>query len=486
VASWNEHFKAWHKISKTNLNPVKEDGGILAGREAEDYLRKMVDENYSFKGCHSFSSKRVPRREGGRREIDLIVVTAKSLYVIECKNWAGTLTTARNGDGWIQKQNAQDSRPKEHKNELNWNALKMKLLVEYLRDRGIQIKPHQVSHKLIFMGKNFKILSPEIANNPNVVTLDLLAEYLDNQNNKLKPHEKLFSSVIGFLLNEEDKNKVMDGLSIERVGGEDHDRMIQEIGKLGTWDKIFLHGDKILSGDIIDSSVSNIFDKHSKPPLLNRTKEIRIGLIKSKWLGLAKAFLRIGRPIALDLYDPQAKLVAKASGNHAGIIRIQQAGSPDWTSVNLCEIDRIVSGKYIAKNTQKAATKKPIKTLLALTIGGGLLFNPAIRNSLSSMQATWSRPVSSIDLNNYPGNYDFGRYSVKIYRQNDRLFAETADGKAALTKTKLKSGNEFIVISQSKANLGKYIFIKNKHGQIQHLIWSQKNGQQRKCPKIGL
>jgi hypothetical protein len=40
VASWQEHFHAWHKISKTNLNPIAEDGGILAGRDAEDLLRK--------------------------------------------------------------------------------------------------------------------------------------------------------------------------------------------------------------------------------------------------------------------------------------------------------------------------------------------------------------------------------------------------------------------------------------------------------------
>jgi hypothetical protein len=87
-------------------------------------------------------------------------------------------------------------------------------------------------------------------------------------------------------------------------------------------------------------------------------------------------------------------------------------------------------------------------------------------------------------LNSYTGNYDFGRYAVKISRQKDRLFAETADGKAKLKKTQSKAGNEFTVASQKTGNLGKYLFIKDRQGKIKHLIWIQTNGEHRKCPKI--
>ena len=59
MASWQEHFEAWNRIVKTDLRPIKENKGIEAGREAEDKLREIVNENYSFKGCHSFAAKRI-------------------------------------------------------------------------------------------------------------------------------------------------------------------------------------------------------------------------------------------------------------------------------------------------------------------------------------------------------------------------------------------------------------------------------------------
>jgi Nuclease-related domain len=492
VASWKEHFDTWHQIRKINLQPIDEEGQILAGRDAEDLLRRIVDEHYSFKDCHSFAAKRVPDpQHKRRREIDLIVVTAKRLYVIECKNWTGTLSI--DGDRWVQR--SVSGRERLHEDVLSLNTFKMNLLVQYLQDRGIEIEPDRVCQKLIFMNPKLKIASMAIAKNSDVITPNRLEEYLARQNNQLKAHEKLFSSVIGLLLDEELKGKVLDGLAIDRVGGIHHDRLIQEVGKLATWDKIFLHGTKILSGDIIDRSIPNLFRKYPKYLTLDRAKEIRIGFVKSKWLGLIKAFLRIGRPIALDFYDPQAKLIAQISGNPDGNVLIHEPGSRDPTPVNLCEIDRIVSGRHIANDNRKAISKIPIKTLLALAIGSGLFFTPVgrdsrlfIQNQWSSVLDWWMHSSQSRDatsgLNSYTGNYDFGRYSVKVFLQKNQLFAETATGKAKLNRINVKNGNEFTIISQHKGNLGKYVFVKNQQGQVQHLIWVQNNGQKRKCPKI--
>ncbi|WP_310428660.1 nuclease-related domain-containing protein [Chamaesiphon sp. VAR_48_metabat_135_sub] len=491
VASWQDHFEVWHKIRKTNLSPIEEDGGILAGREAEDKLRVIVSENYSFRGCHSFAAKRLPDpRNRRRREIDLIVVTAKRLYVIECKNWGGSLTISIDRDRWIQKTST--GRTIEHENVLSLNTLKMKLLVEYLRNRGISIEPDRVCQKLILMNKSLRITSGLIAKNLDVITPDRLEEYLAKENNKLKPHEQLFSSAIGLLLDEELKGKVLDGLEIERVGGQNHDQIIEEIGKIATWDKIFLHGTKILTGDIIDRYLPSIY-QHDNPVTLDQIKEIRIVFSKFKWGGFAKALFRLGRPISLDLYGSQSKLLAKTSGDPSGVIEIQEAGSPTRTRVNLCEIDRIVFGKHIIASTdRKAVRDRPIKTLIALAICGGLLITPSVRNSLSSTIANlsaitkngWLLANDNSTLNSYTGNYDFGRYAVKISRQKDRLFAETADGKAKLQKTQSKAGNEFTVASQKTGNLGKYLFIKDRQGKIKHLIWIQTNGEHRKCPKI--
>jgi Nuclease-related domain len=491
MASWREHFNAWHTISKTNLNPIEEDGWILAGRDAEDLLRTIVNENYSFKGCHSFAAKRIPDpRNKRRREIDLIVVTAKNLYVIECKNWAGTLEIK--GRQWVQT----NSRGKvtAHEDVLDLNAFKMRLLVDYLHDQGIWVQKHQVCQKLIFMNSNLEITDSTISKNPDVVTPNLLQEYLGQQNNKLKPHEKLFASVIGLLLDEELKGKVLDGLSIERVGGEHHERLIQEISTLATWDKIFLHGTKILSGDIINRDISNIYRYPQRVPI-NQAKEVQVSFVKSKWLGLAKAFLKFGRPIGLDLYDSQGKLIAKTNGNPVGILRIMEAGSTEPTSVNICEVDRLAFGKHIAVTNQKNAPKQWFKFWGFFILSSILFSIPSVRDHLLTNPTTWPKSIkswwqsltvtsSAVTVNHYKGNYDFGRYAVRVYSENNQLFAETAEGKAKLQQTNTKNGDEFTVISSNKGNLGKYQFVKNQQGQIQHLIWIQSNGRQRKCPKV--
>ena len=493
MASWQEHFEAWNRIVKTDLRPIKENKGIEAGREAEDKLREIVNENYSFKGCHSFAAKRIPDPlNKRRREIDLIVVTAKKVYVIECKNWGGKLTVSIDNKHW--KQTNSIGNVIRHEDVLSLNTFKMKLLVDYLRQRNIHVQPERVCQKLIFMNKSLVIDSSLIAKHPDVISPDRLDTYLGKENNKLKPHEQLFSSVIGLLLDEELKGKVLEGLEIDRVGGQNHDRLIEEIGKLATWDKIFLHGSKILTGDIIDRSVPNIFIYPKQAPF-DWSKEIRVSFVKSKWWGLVKAFFRFGRPIALDLYSPQGKLLAKVNGNPHGIIEMQEAGSRDRTQVKICEIDRVVSGKYIAPPSKVINRRKRPRLLRNSIILGALIGAiPAIRNPVFSQLTNWSATAgtfwrsansrSVITPTNYTGKYDFGRYSVKVYLQNNRLFAETATGKVELKKTTAKSGNEFQLVSQNQGNLGKYVFVKNQQGQIRSLVWIQPNGNHRKCPKV--
>lgn len=491
MASWREHFNAWHTISKTNLNPIEEDGWVLAGRDAEDLLRTIVNENYSFKGCYSFAAKRIPDPQNKRRrEIDLIVVTVKNLYVIECKNWAGTLEVR--GKQWIQT----NSRGKvtAHEDVLDLNTFKMKLLVEYLRNQGIRIQPHQVCQKLIFMNSNLEITDSAISKNPDVVTPDRLQDYLSQQNNKLKPHEKLFASVIGLLLDEELKGKVLDGLSIERVGGERHDRIVQEIGMLATWDKIFLHGTKILSGDIINRDIASIY-RYPNRVQINQVKKVQVGFVKSKWLGLAKAFFKIGRPVALDLYDSKGKMLAKTSGKPLSAIRIMEAGATEPTSVSLCEIGQIAFGKHIAVTGHQLLPKKRFKPWYFLILAGILFAVPGMRDRLLTNPASWpaafgnwwqllSATKSATSIDDYTGNYDFGRYAVRVYSENSQLFAETAEGKAKMNKTNAKNGAEFVVTSANKGVLGKYKFVKNQQSQIQYLIWTQNSGRQRKCPKV--
>src|SRR5690606_28386865 len=92
-----DRLREWRKVASTS--PMLEDADVLGGREAEHFLNTLVQSRGNFKGAGLFPNKRVPAGNR-RREIDLIVVTAKRIHVIEIKNWSGSLRVV--GDRWVQ------------------------------------------------------------------------------------------------------------------------------------------------------------------------------------------------------------------------------------------------------------------------------------------------------------------------------------------------------------------------------------------------
>jgi Nuclease-related domain len=495
MANWQQHFDAWHKISKADLTPVAEDGGILAGRDAEDLLQQLVEENYSFRGCHSFAGKRVPNLDGrGRREIDLIVVTSKRLYIIECKNWTGNLIAE--GDRWVQTNTDGQGRlvRKDHEDVLQINQLKMKLLLANLRNQVIPIRSEAVCQKVIFMNPKLRICSPVIANHPDVIPPEQLEAYLSGQDSKLKLHEQLFSAVIGVLLDAETKNKVLDGVGIELVGGAKHDKLIQYLRELGTWDRVFLRGTKIISGDIRIRSSMNMF---ANDVSLDGVKNIQVRYVESKWWGFFKALFRVGRPIALDLYDAKGKCIEKVSGNPHGVVRIIPAGSPTEQDVDICQIDHLSYGRYVDEDAPRVREHQPRPRrpqtyrqksrlpLFPLLLLGAIvsLSLPAVRDPLLATLQRWQQGTGQqlASLDTYSGEYDFGKYAVKVYRQNNQLWANTATGKAELKQS--GKPHQFNAIGR-QGSIGSYLFRVNQQGKVTELVWTQKNGQQRRCPRV--
>ncbi len=408
MRSWKEHFAVWHRIQKTDLTPIAEKGEILAGREAEGVLREIVNENYSFKGCHSFAAKRLPDpRNNRKREVDLIVVTAKKIYVIECKNWSGTLITR--GDRWIQR-NQISGVLKEiiHDNTLDLNAYKMSLLGEYLDNFGVSIGDDDICQKVVFMNPKLRIQSEVIERHPDVITPDCLGDYLDAQTNKLKTHERFLSSLIGVILDDETKGKVLDGFSIKRVGDENHDRLIALIKELPTWDKVFLRGTKILSGDVLARESDFYADIQDVP--FKDIKEIRVSFTESKSFGFLKATFRIGKPVKLDLFDAHgAHLMEKAANPH-GTVTIQEAGSPNATRIDLYQIKKIRYGKYIDSEKKSFAYKHAAaigKLLLAGISIAGLLAILAIFNNIFHFWSGFPPSSKSPDsISSKPLKYD--------------------------------------------------------------------------------
>jgi len=336
--SIKEHIDAWYKYKKANIQSSEEDGQILAGRQAEDLLRNIVDEHYQFRGCHSFSGKRIFNPAlNHKNEIDMIVVTDKKLYVIECKNWSVRLV--KRNDKWIQIKEFEE---KEHNDVLIHNVMKKNLLLSSLRGIGIDIMDTDCIQKVIFMNSRLIIESSEIYNNPDVVTPDRLNDYLNNQKTQLEPHQKMFASIISLILDSESSSKIIDGL-FSRLGGKDHIKIVQFINEIPTWDKIKLFGTKILSGDIIRD---NIYSSAYKVPF-EKIKKIKIRILRSEGLFLAKSLLKLGRPIGLDLYDSSGRILLKTKANPEGVIKFIPAGNPDFIEVPILEVDEIIYGKYI-------------------------------------------------------------------------------------------------------------------------------------------
>lgn len=298
MSSLKEHVDTWYKYIKSNTKPEYEDPEIEAGRRTEDLLNNIVDNHYQFKGSHSFSGKRVYNDLlGHKNEIDLIVVSDKKLYVLECKNWSGRLT--KRGDKWIQIKNRKNKQYSEieHDDVVLKNNEKLKALLRYLNSKGLDVKFSDCAQKTILMNKNLAIDSEEIYNSNAVIPPDKLDTYLGKQKNSLAPHQRFFASIINIILDEESSGKVIDGL-FKRIGGHQHKQLIHEINTLPTWDKVVLYGTKVLSGDVIKSD-KNIFKSAYKVPF-DRTQKIKIRILRSKSLFLVKSVLNIGRPIGLD------------------------------------------------------------------------------------------------------------------------------------------------------------------------------------------
>lgn len=490
MRSWKEHFDAWHKIQKTDLTPIKEEGQILAGREAEGVLREIVNENYSFKGCHSFAAKRLPDpRNNRKREVDLIVVTAKKIYVVECKNWSGTLFSR--GAQWIQRtQNSGVFKDKIHDNTLDLNAYKMSLLGEYLYDFGIQIGEDDICQKVVFMNPKLKIQSAEIERHPDVVMPDRLGGYLDSQNNKLKTHERFLSSLIGVILDDETKGKVLDGLSIKRVGEENHDRLVELIRELPTWDKVFLRGTKILSGDVLARESNFYADVQNVP--FNDIKEIRVSFSESKSLGFLKAALRIGKPVKLNLFDARGAHLKEKAANPHGTVTIQEAGSPSATRIDLYQIKTIRYGKYVDSQKRSFAYSHAGiigKLLLAVISIGGLFTILAIFNNtfhfwsehrpLLEFSESISSKALKIDskiLDSFAGEYNSKNYQITVSRKGEKLFLNSKYGTGELSPV---SENEFTVINSTNNSSGRYKFVKNNRGKVTQLVYIDTDNNQQ-------
>ena len=322
-----ENLKEWKNILYTQN--IKEDPAIKAGRKAEEFLASMVESNLKYKGVYCYLGKRVRSHQEKRRyEIDLIVLTKKHIYMLEVKNWSGSLV--KKGKEWIQirKSGQEIINPSLTKH----NRKKQDLIIEYLNSKNINLDKKYFSQKVIFMNKNLR-LDKSIASDPDVIPYKKLNAYLSTQKGATFT-ERFLHSVVEFCLDSEKSSIVLDEL-FDSLNKKTFEDMQKQLMKLQTWDKVVLHGGRILTGDVL---VLNLESKSIKMKSLKNNTEYPLKWNRSKIFGLLQAIITTFPLGKIKLNDGWHKIKTTDT------LKFHLAGEPIPTYIPLRDVDLIVRG----------------------------------------------------------------------------------------------------------------------------------------------
>lgn len=270
-----------------NVKPEIEPPEIIAGRQGEDFLKSIIISNLRYKGVHCFVGKRVPStKHGCRFEIDLIVLTKKQLHIIEVKNWSGTLRTENSG--WVQTK--RDGNEVLHRHLTQHNESKATALLSYLKGHGIILPRGFASQKVLFMNHNLKV-DKSISKDRNVIQRWQLNQYLRTQKGT-GISERLLHAVIEVCLETEHSkgllNEVFHVLSSELMN-----KSIFELEQLRTWDRVKLHGGRILQGDAFNIwTRDQTIEMNAFPP----SSKIKIKWVRNLIYGFIKIVIFGGTP----------------------------------------------------------------------------------------------------------------------------------------------------------------------------------------------
>jgi hypothetical protein len=313
----------------TRIDAVPEDPEIIAGRQAEQFLLQLVETNLKYRGAYCFLAKRIPSKIYKRRfEIDLMVLTKKHLHFLEVKNWSGEVIASESN--WIQiRRNGEQI---DHPNLVEYNSTKQQVVIEFLRENGIDLDRSYFSQKVIFMNCALD-LDPIIANNPNVVPPDRLDDYLATQKGSSFA-ERIIHSIIEICLDLEKSETIVEGLFRAMPS-----RLFKKIKKLfcnlGTWDKVGLYGDKVLTGDVLKFYIG---EKIIDTTQFQSEDHIRISWTRNKIVGLMKS-LATNLPIGiLRLQDNKIPVQTNDT------IKFHPAGEKRPIQFALSHVDWIIKG----------------------------------------------------------------------------------------------------------------------------------------------
>lgn len=201
-----------------------------AGRSAELRVSALFE---GIPGVQVFTSLRIPDtgQGRGRREIDLVVVTKRELYVVEVKNWSGAIELQPDGS-WLQIR--RNGTVQKHSNVVDGTKYRAQLLKWYIERRGVNVPSDFIQPKVFLVNPDCR---PEqaIVMQPEVLSADQWESFMENNLGRTGSGwlSSLFSSSQPAPILSEPAEKLL----------------LYVLSTAPTWDRLELYGGKIVVGD---------------------------------------------------------------------------------------------------------------------------------------------------------------------------------------------------------------------------------------------
>jgi hypothetical protein len=329
-------LRQWSEIQK--VRPAIESDAVEGGLDGELLLKELVGASYQFKDAYLLSGRRIPsKRQGRRREIDLIVCTPRLIHLIEVKNWSGQLSVH---DGvWRQTRRGGDV--VEHGDLIRENLLRRDAVAEYLHDRGLVlderfVRDHIVP-KVIFTNPRLE-LDPATEARPDVISRRELDEYLGRQGRKGLA-ERMFSSLIEFCLDSESKlGGALSQGHHGRIPPREYEKIVAWLSEVGTWDQLRFYGTKVVSGDLVSLRVGPRTYRKLELVEVSGHLPIRLVWTRGRIVGLLKAITGLGSLGRLYLGRDRLGVTP------GDTVTFHAVGDREPSSRKLVELDRIMLG----------------------------------------------------------------------------------------------------------------------------------------------
>jgi hypothetical protein len=326
----------WSEIG--HARPIAEAPDVAAGRDAELALRELVGTSRRLEGASVLAGRRIPsRRQGRRREIDLIVCTPRAIHLIEAKNWSGRLEVA--GGHW--RQTRRNGEVVDHGDLLADQWLRRDALVEYLNDRGLDLDDRfiadHIAPKIIFTNPNLE-LAPTIEARPDVFSRRELDGYLGRQPRRASFGERIASSVAALCRDWEDRPAGTRPSTANPIPRDRYEKIVAALAAARTWDRLEYHGTRVITGDVLELKVGPRTYRRPELQDLAGGLPIRLHWTRNRAWGLVKAVTGLGALGSLYLGNTR---IAVSPGD---LVMFHAVGEKEPLTRRLVELDRIVLG----------------------------------------------------------------------------------------------------------------------------------------------